>query len=95
MNGPGPKIVYHPLVVKRDIPRLDQSVRSVIKKAIQNKLTTAPEIYGLPLRGTLKGYWKLRVGDWRVAYEITGKIVKIWVIAHRREVYDLVAQRIG
>ena len=33
--------------------------------------------------------WRIRVGDYRVLYEIddTRKIVKVYRIAHRREVY--------
>jgi hypothetical protein len=31
----------------------------------------APQEYGTPLRKTLKGYWKLRVGDYRVVYKIS------------------------
>ena len=41
----------------------------------------------------LKGYkdqWRIRVGDWRVAYIIDddAKLVSVTRIAHRREVYE-------
>jgi mRNA interferase RelE/StbE len=36
----------------------------------------------------LKGYWKLRVGDWRVIYKIEARTVTILRIGHRREVYE-------
>ncbi|MGC2321845.1 MAG: type II toxin-antitoxin system RelE/ParE family toxin [Terriglobales bacterium] len=41
----------------------------------------------------LKGYkdqWRIRVGDWRVVYIISGatKVVSVTRIAHRREVYE-------
>ncbi|MDP3996143.1 MAG: hypothetical protein Q8P86_00405 [bacterium] len=70
MDRPGSNIFYHPLVVKKDIPRLDRFSVKNIRRVIEAKLGARPEIYGLPLRGTLKKYWKLRVGDWRVVYEI-------------------------
>jgi mRNA interferase RelE/StbE len=35
----------------------------------------------------LKGYWKLRVGDWRVIYKIQCKTLTILRIGHRREIY--------
>ncbi|WHZ29084.1 MAG: hypothetical protein OJF51_003884 [Nitrospira sp.] len=35
-------------------------------------LTRTSHQYGTPLRKTLRGYWKLRVGDYRVVYKIEG-----------------------
>ena len=94
-SGANYKIEYHEFVVKYDIPKLDKAVRGRIKAVIEIKIMMAPEIFGAPLRGTLKGYWKLRVGDWRIVYLISSKVVKIIFIAHRREVYNLVERRIG
>ena len=94
-SGVNYKGEYHEFIIKRDIPKLDKAVRSRIKAVIEIKIMTAPEIFGAPLRGTLKGYWKLRVGDWRIVYLISSKVVKIIFIAHRREVYNLVERRIG
>ena len=41
------------------------------------------------LRG-FKSLWRIRVGDWRVVYQVDddGRIVTITRVAHRREVYD-------
>ena len=33
-------VVYHPLVVKEDIPKLGTADKNNIRKAIENKLTT-------------------------------------------------------
>ncbi|MBP7233389.1 MAG: type II toxin-antitoxin system RelE/ParE family toxin, partial [Syntrophaceae bacterium] len=43
--------------------------------------------YGEPLRKTLKGYWKLRVGDYRVVFKIIDSEVWILGIRHRKSVY--------
>lgn len=94
MQKRGNKIIYHPLVVKRNIPSLDSSIKQRIKTAIENKLVDRPEVYGMPLRGTLKHYFKLRVGDWRIVYLIQKQTVFILVIAHRREVYPLAQKRL-
>ena len=88
------EIEYHPKVIKIDIPRLDKSVRERVKFAIQNKLSTEPIVYGLPLRGVLHQCWKLRVGDYRVIYTIVKNKIKIVVIDHRKDVYDRVLERI-
>lgn len=41
------------------------------------------------LRGELSGYFRYRIGDWRVVYEINDDqvIVIIAMIAHRRDAY--------
>ncbi len=82
------KILYHPDVVNNDIPRLSHPVKARIKNTVETKLSQAPVEYGEPLRKTLKGYWKLRVGDYRVIYQIKGSNVQIMTIGHRSEVYQ-------
>ena len=77
-----------------DIPLLNGAWRARVKKAIEEKLTVAPEIFGKPLRKSLAGYRKLRIGDWRVIFRIEGKTVKIFVIAHRSRVYEQIYGRI-
>ena len=86
---------YHPSVQGEDLPRLDRKARDRIKRAIEERLATAPEDYGEPLRRTLKGYWKLRVGDYRVVFKIQGKAITILGILHRKEVYQVVSKGRG
>jgi len=88
------ELYYHPDVKSVDIPVLDARLRTRIKKAIETRLVTAPHLYGEPLRKTLHGYWKLRVGDYRVVYKITGKEVRILGIIHRKKVYEAITKRI-
>ena len=78
---------YHSAVVTEDIPRLGASDKRRIQQAIEQKLTTYPEQFGKPLRRSLKGYCKLRVGDFRVIFRIEGTAVKILAIKHRSVVY--------
>lgn len=60
------------------------------------KLQIAPQKYGLPLRGELHGYYKLRIGDYRVVYKISEeeKRVIIIIIQHRKQVYQEARRRI-
>ena len=68
---------------------MNADVRVRIHRAIQNRLTTAPEQYGAPLRKTLKGLWKLRVGDYRIVYSIRANRVLIFGAIHRlRQIKD-------
>jgi mRNA interferase RelE/StbE len=83
---------YHPSVQREDLPRLDRKARARIKRAIEERLMIAPQEYGEPLRRTLKGYWKLRVGDYRVVFKVHGEEIIILGILHRKEVYKTVAK---
>jgi mRNA interferase RelE/StbE len=88
------EILYHEGVVKKDIPKLSTDRQDKIRIAIESKLTTKPEVYGKPLRRSLKHYRKLRVGDYRVIFRIEGQHVKIFIIQHRSKVYSNAAKRI-
>jgi len=89
------EIQYHTAVVREDIPKLAQTARGQIKLAIEKKLTTSPDKFGKPLRRSLKGYRKLRVGDYRIIFRIEGKIIKIFIIQHRSVVYKKYKKRLG
>ena len=39
-----------------------------------------PEAYGKPLTGQFKGYWRLRIGDYRVVYRIVKDEILVFVI---------------
>jgi len=81
------RIRYHPKVKSEDIPRLSPNISIRIKNAIEERLTTNPIKYGLYLRGSLKGYRKLRVGDWRIIYRVLHNEIRILVIGNRKDVY--------
>ncbi|HKY52638.1 MAG TPA: type II toxin-antitoxin system RelE/ParE family toxin [Candidatus Limnocylindria bacterium] len=76
-----------------DLKTIPAEARTRIARAIQARLTTAPERYGVRLTGTLRGYWKLRIGDYRVVFKITSADVLILAILHRRQVYERALRR--
>ncbi len=88
------RIFYHPRVDSEDIPSLPNTVKTRVKKVIEHRLMTYPDLYGKPLRKGLHGFRKLRIGDWRIVYRIHDKEVKILIIAHRSKVYQLIFERI-
>jgi len=88
------KLKYHPDVKRSDLPKIDVKNRDMIKKAIEDRLATQPGTYGKPLRKTLKGYWKLRVGDYRIVFKVSSNSILIFGIIHRKEVYKLIKKRI-
>jgi len=89
------RVGYHPAVAKKDIPALPKAVREKIKKAVEQRLMTEPLRYGKPLRFSLKGHRRLRVGDWRIVYRIDerDKKVIVLIICHRKDVYASLSSR--
>ena len=86
-------VAYQLAVTQEDIPRIAEVWREKIKSAIAEKLTTHPDVYGRPLRRSLRGYRKLRVGDYRIVFRIDSVFVKIFAIAHRSIVYKIMEHR--
>jgi addiction module toxin, RelE/StbE family len=84
------QIVYAITKSQKNFEKIPQSIKLVIKKAIEKKLTTNPLEVGKPLRYDLKGYRRLRVADYRVIYRVDQDkvIVVIVEIDHRKDVYD-------
>lgn len=82
------KILYHPLVIKEDIPKLGTSEKKRFKKAVEQKLSSDPLSFGVPLRRSLRGYLKLRVGDYRIIFRIEKNTVFIFLITHRSRAYE-------
>lgn len=82
--------MYKILVERRaelDLQNLEKITRDRIVKYLL-KLKNSPRLYGKKLRGS-GSVWRIRVGDWRVLYEIYDKTkeVKIYRIKHRSNAY--------
>ena len=84
---------YHPEVKEKDIPKLNVNIRKRIRTAIEQRLLVSPEMYSEPLRRTLKGYRKLRVGDDRIVLRIERQNILILGICHRKDVYERMERR--
>lgn len=72
-----------------DLERLDQVIAQRILDKIKWLTENFDNITPQPLTGDLKGFFKLRVGDYRVIYSINSSaaIITIHLIGHRREIY--------
>lgn len=86
-------LVYEKRVVKEDIPRLGSNKKRV-SEIVLYKLSSHPEVFGRPLGGQLKGFYKLRVGPYRVIFLIEESFVRIFKIGHRSSVYKEVMERV-
>jgi mRNA interferase RelE/StbE len=88
------KVLYVKEVVNEGLPSMLEPWKSDIKKAIESKLMTRPEVYSRPLRRSLKGYRKLKVGEYRVILRIEEETIMIFAIQHRSKVYDSANKRL-
>ncbi|HEV8536306.1 MAG TPA: type II toxin-antitoxin system RelE/ParE family toxin [Candidatus Limnocylindria bacterium] len=84
---------YHLKVVEDDLRDMPSNIRERLGRSLKTRLTSAPERYGALLRGSLRGYWKLRVGDYRVVFRIVANEVWILAVLHRSKVYETAARR--
>jgi mRNA interferase RelE/StbE len=90
-NGSSYEILFHHEFPK-DLKSIPANLQNRILRAIEYRLGTSPDQYGERLRQSLHGYWKLRVGDYRVVFELIGPQVRIYGAMDRREVYTEIAQ---
>jgi len=85
------KVEFHPDAA-RDLARLDPQIQRRIRRFIDTRLLKLddPRQAGAALKGPLKGFWKYRVGDWRIICRLRYQVLTIYVvrIGNRREIYD-------
>lgn len=74
---------------ERDLEHLDKPMARRIRKRIQWLAQNLDHIKPEPLAGPLAGLFKLRVGNYRVLYDIIWKerVISIHRVRHRREIY--------
>ncbi|WP_395463571.1 type II toxin-antitoxin system RelE/ParE family toxin [Wolbachia endosymbiont of Cantharis cryptica] len=84
------KIKFLKKVTERDLPDLPKTIKSRALKAIKERLTVSPDKVGKPLSHELKGHRRIRVGDYRVVYQVNNleRIVTVTGIRHREYIYD-------
>jgi mRNA interferase RelE/StbE len=72
-----------------DLEVLDRSVRDRILKKINWLAKNFDQITPQALTGNLAGFFKLRVGDYRILYDFTqeNQTITIIRVRHRRDVY--------
>lgn len=86
-----PDIPPHVAEIIRHLP---PDVKRSVKQALRS-LSVDPSL-GAPLMRELSGLWKFKVRRFRIIYELDRKarIIRIFAIGHRREVYEKLADRL-
>ena len=87
--------IIHRAEVMEDFSGIPANMRDRIVRAIETRLGTAPDRYGKRLGKDLSGLWRLRVGDYRVVYELdpAEHLVRVWCVLGRRGVYPEIQRR--
>jgi mRNA interferase RelE/StbE len=77
-------------IVRHLPPELKRGVKQALRP-----LSSDP-FAGLPLLGELSGLWRIRIRRFRIAYQLDRKarVVRIFAIGHRREVYEDLANQL-
>ncbi len=73
------------------LQKLDKKQAGIVVRWVINNLegTDNPRLHGEPLKGNLKGYWRYRVGQYRIIADIQDHELVIVVInvGHRGDIY--------
>lgn len=73
----------------RDLEKLDNKTKQRVVKKLQWLAYNIQDAKLESLEGELAGLFKLRVGDYRILFEVLTKeeILLVHMIGHRREIY--------
>ena len=77
---------------EKNLEKIDRFQAKIIISWIEKNLKGCdnPRLHGKLLVGNKKGYWRYRVGDYRIIADIQDRLIRIEIIrvGHRREVYE-------
>jgi len=84
------KIILLPTALE-SLKNIDQRIGIRILDKLEWLAENFDYVRPLPLKGNLRGFYKLRVGNWRVVYEVDRDRLEITVhfVAHRSQIYKL------
>lgn len=71
-----------------EVSKFNSDIQDRIKKAMEERLASAPKEFGKWLSFAWRGFRSLRVGDYRVIYKVQDDKVIIYKIGHRDDVYE-------
>ncbi len=72
---------YHPDVFT-DLSNIPTNKKARIQYFVSTKLRMAPDLFGIPLRRSISGHRKARIGEYRVVFRIQKNILLISAIQH-------------
>lgn len=77
--------------VQKTVRKIDPQARKRIRDYLERRVASLddPRELGAPLKGSLTGLWRYRVGDYRIICELSQNRLRVLVvrISHRRDSY--------
>jgi len=89
--------VYRPDIpphIAKIVRHLPPELKRGVKQALRS--LCADPFAGTPLLGELSGLWRIKVKRFRIIYELDrrARMIRIFAIGHRQEVYKELADRL-
>ncbi|MEK7502948.1 MAG: type II toxin-antitoxin system RelE/ParE family toxin [Patescibacteria group bacterium] len=74
---------------EKDLAQLDKAVRARVLEKLDWLLENFDSLFPIPLHNEWRDFYKLRVGDYRIAYQINWKnnSIKVCYIDNRNKIY--------
>lgn len=77
---------------RHQVKRLDKTTANRILDFLDHRIAPSerPRQLGIAMQGRYRGYWRYRVGDYRIICDIQDEVVTVLVltIGHRKNVYE-------
>ena len=75
--------------VEKQLSKLDKHIEKKILAYLKTHVLNNPTQHGKPLSANLSGFWRYRVGDYRIITEIRDEelLVLVVEVGHRSRVY--------
>lgn len=85
---------FHEKVVD-DIQHFPNEIKKTIFEAIKERLSLRPYDFKALSGKDFRGFYRLRVSDYRIVYTIdeTQQVVRILAIGHRSKIYKFLSRR--
>jgi mRNA interferase RelE/StbE len=78
-------------IAERQIKKLDFPIQKRILDWLNDRIEGCknPRHFGEPLKGEYSGFWRYRIGDFRIICDIQDDmlVVLVLTIGHRRQIY--------
>ncbi len=78
-------------IAERQLRKLDRQVQQRILDWLEERIEGCkdPRHFGEPLKGDHAGFWRYRIGDYRIICDIQDRkvVVLVLTIGHRKEIY--------
>jgi addiction module RelE/StbE family toxin len=90
------KIAFLPSVLNQDIKKINKNLKETIISAIQERVARRPYDFKHLSGKEYHNFWRIRVGDYRIAYTISEKekVVTVWCIDVRGNIYEKLQSRV-